>query len=55
MGHWCFVSCIFHTFASVHGCPVVICREEAGLLEFLVMFIVFLLLSHEVSGIRCGT
>ena len=47
------VSCVSHAFASVNVCLVVTCWERAGLL--LVMFIVFLLLSHVVSWVRCGT
>ena len=48
-----FVSCVSHAIASVHCCLVVTCWERADLL--LVMFIVFLLLSHVVSYVRCGT
>ena len=50
------VSCVSHAFASVYCCLVVTYWERADLL--LVMFIVFLLLSHVVSwvrsGVRCG-
>ena len=56
MDHLCFfVSCVPHAFESVHCCPVVTCWERADLLLLLVMFIVFLLLFHVVSWVRCGT
>ena len=56
MDHLCFcVSCVSHAFASVHCCLVVTCWDRADLLALLVMFIVFLLLSHVVSWARCGT
>ena len=50
-----FLSCVSHAFASVHCAlwsPV-----GKGLTSWLllVMFIVFLLLSHVVSWVRCGT
>ena len=47
-----FVSCVSHVFASVYCCLVVTCWERGDLL--LVMFIIFLLLSHVVSWVRCG-
>ena len=50
-----FVSCVSHAFESVHCCLVVTCWEKADLLALVVMFIVFLLLSHVVSWVRCGT
>ena len=50
-----FVSCVSHAFAFVHCCLVVTCREGLTSWLSLVMFIVFLLLSHMVSWVRCGT
>ena len=54
-----FVSCVSHTFASVHCCLVVTCWERADLLALVgdvyCMFIVFLVLSNVVSWVRCGT
>ena len=50
-----FVSCVSHAFASVHYCFVVTCWEKVTSGLLLVMFIVFLLLSHVVSWVRCGT
>ena len=44
-----FVSCVSHAFASVHCYLEVTCWERADLWLLLVMFIVFLLLSHVVS------
>ena len=46
-----FMSCVCHAFASVHCCLVVTCLERA---DFLAL-IVFLSLSHVVSGVGCGT
>ena len=55
MDHLCFiVSCVYHAFASVHCCLVVTWSPAGNGLTswlFLVMFYVFLLLSHA----RCGT
>ena len=45
MDHLCFVSCVAHTFASVHCCIVVTCCERADSWLLLVIFIIFLLLS----------
>ena len=50
-----FVSCVSHAFPSVHCCLVVACWEMADSWFSLVIFIVFLLLSHVVSLVRCGT
>ena len=50
-----FVSCVSHALASVYCCLVVTCWERVETLALSVMFIVFLLLSHVVSWIRCGT
>ena len=44
-----FVSCVSHAFTFVHCCLVV------TFWLLLVMFIVFLLRSHVVSWVRCGT
>ena len=48
MDHLCILSFVSHAFASVHCILVVTCWERANLLVLLVMFIVFLLLSHVV-------
>ena len=32
---WIFVSCVFHTFSSVHCCLVVTCWERADLLALV--------------------
>ena len=47
--------CVSHAFVSVHPCLVVTCWERADLLALVGMIIVFLLLSHVVSWVRCGT
>ena len=49
------MSCVSHAFASVHCCLVVTCWEGLTFWLLLVMFIVFLLYSHMVSLVRCGT
>ena len=49
-----FVSCVLHAFASVYCCLVVTCWERLTSWLLLVMFIVFLLLSHLVSCVMCG-
>ena len=51
-----FMSYVSHAFASVHCC-LVVASAGKGLTFWLllVMFIVFLLLSHVVSWVRCGT
>ena len=51
-----FVSCVSQAFASVHYC-IVWSPAGKGLAFWLllVMFIVFLLVSHVVSWVRCGT
>ena len=57
MNHLCFsASCVSYAFASVHCC-LVVSPAGKGLTSWLllVMFIVFLLLSHVVSWVRCGT
>ena len=50
-----FMSCVCHSFTSVH-CYFVVPAGK-GLTSWLlfVMFIVFLLLFHVVSWVRCGT
>ena len=57
MDHSCFLCIVSHVFASVHCCLVVTCWVRAGLLalSMILMFIVFMLLSHVVSWVRCGT
>ena len=51
-----FVSCVAHAFAPVHCCLVLTCWERADLLALVGdVFFVFLLLSHVVSLVRCGT
>ena len=54
-----FVSCDSRAFASVHCLSIGALWSPAGKgltsLLLLVMFIVFLLLSHVVSRVRCGT
>ena len=50
-----FVSCVSHTFASVHCRLVVTCWERADLLALVGDVIVFKLLSDVVSWVRCGT
>ena len=52
---FCFVSCVSHAFASVHCCRVVTYWERADHLALVVMFIVFLLLSHVLFWVRCAT
>ena len=51
-----FMSCVCHAFVSVHCC-LVVTSEGKGLTSWFLfgMFIVILLLSHLVSGDRCGT
>ena len=49
-----FVSCVTHAFASVHCCLVVACWERTDLLALVGDFIVFLLLSHVISWVRCS-
>ena len=53
--HCVFVSCVSHTFASVHCCLVVAWRERSGLLALVGDVIVFLILPHVVSWVRCRT
>ena len=50
-----FVSCVSHAFASVHCCLVVTCWERAVLLALDGDVYFFLLLSHVVCWVRCGT
>ena len=51
-----FASSVSHAFASVHCCIVVTCWERADLLALVGdVFFAFLLLSHVVSWVRCGT
>ena len=50
-----FVSCVSHAFASVHCCLVVSYWERTDLLALVSDVIVFLLLPHVVSWVRCGT
>ena len=45
----------FVAFASVYCCLVVACWERADLLALVGDVYVFLLLSHVVSWVRCGT
>ena len=55
MDHLCFfVSCVSHTFASVHCCLVVTCWRKADLLALVGDVYLFLLLSYVVSWVRCG-
>ena len=49
------MSCVSHALASVHCCLVVTCWERADLLALVGDVNVFLLLSHVVSWVRCGT
>ena len=49
------VSCVSHSFVSVHRCLVVTCWERADLLALVGDVIVFLSLYHVVSWVRCGT
>ena len=51
-----FVSCNSHALSSFHCCLVVSCWKRADYTTWLllVMFIVFLLLYHVVSWVRCG-
>ena len=51
MDHLCFVYCVSPAFASVHCCLVVTCWERAIVGDVYC----FLLLSHMVSWVRCGT
>ena len=56
MDHLVFcVSCVSDAFASVHFCLVFTCWERADLLAIVGDYIVFLLLSHVVSWVWCGT
>ena len=51
-----FVSWVSHAFASVHCCLVVTCWERAELLALVGdVYYTFLLLSHVVSWVRCGS
>ena len=51
-----FVVSVSHAFAPVHCCLVVSCWERADLLALVGdVIIVFLLLSHVVFWVRCGT
>ena len=50
-----FVSCVSHAFASVHCCLWSPAGKGLSSRLLLVMFIVFLLLYHVVSCVRCGT
>ena len=47
--------CVSHAFGSVHCCLVVTCWERAELLAPVGDVFVFLLVSHVVSWIRCGS
>ena len=51
-----FVFCVSHAFASVHCCIVLTCWERANLLALVGdVYCIFLLLSHVVPWVRCGT
>ena len=51
-----FVSCVSHVFASVNCCLVVTCLERADFLTLVGdVYCIFLLLSHVVSSVSCGT
>ena len=50
-----FVFCVSHAFASVHCRYVVTCWEMTGLLALVGDVDLFLLISHVVSYVRCGT
>ena len=53
--HLCFLcKCVSHVFASVHCCLGSPAGKGLTSWLLLVMFIVFLLLSHVVSLVRCG-
>ena len=52
---WFLVSCVSHAFASVRCCFVVTCWDSAGLLALVGDVYLFLLLSHVVPRVRCGT
>ena len=57
MNHLCFLSLVVPMLsASVHCCLVVTCWERAGILALVGdVYFIFLLLSHVVSWVRCGT
>ena len=56
MDHLCFfVSCVSLAFVPVHCCLVVTCWERADLLALVGDVYLFLLLSHVLSWVRCGT
>ena len=56
MDHWCFLCLVFlmllHLFIAALWSPA---GKELATWLLLVIFIVFLLLSHVVSWVRCGT
>ena len=56
MDHLCFLCLVFHMlsclFIAAFWSPA---GKELASWLLLVMFIVFLLLSHVVSWVRCGT
>ena len=47
------MSCVSHAFSSVHCCLVVIAGKGLTSWLLLVMLIIFLSLSHVVSGVMC--
>ena len=49
-----FLCLVFHAFASVHCCLYADGKELTSW-HLLLVFIVFLLLSHVVTWVRCGT
>ena len=50
-----FVACGFHAFASVIAAFLSPAGKDLTSCLLLMMFIVFVLLTHVVSWVRCGT
>ena len=50
-----FMSCVCHTFASVHCCLAVTCCERADLLALVCDVLLCFVASHVVSWVRRGT
>ena len=50
-----FMSCVCHSFASVHGCLEVTAGKGLTSWLLFVMFNCVFVNSHMVSWVRCGT
>ena len=53
MDHFCYLCRVYHVFLSVSCSLVVTCLERADLLALVCDVLLFLLLSHVVSRVKC--